>query len=118
MDADNGSTDADFVRFMGARTVDADSDERNCTVVNGKGVETMGLRTNASLLAVANQYGAIFVGAATGFRWALLADLRAASVAGTTSEAAAAALHEGASSTAPPFYLSINADEGFNFWIV
>ena len=109
MKAEDGSTDADFIRFMGGRIVDADSDERNCTVVNGKAMGS--LRTDASLLAVSNRYGSIFVGSTQGFRWAWLSELRTGSKAGTTSDTAAAAMHEGASHTKPPFLLALNSDD-------
>ena len=71
---DEPSTDIDFIRFLGVRIVDADSDERAAKVVEG--AASLGLRADASLLAVSNRYGAIFIGTADGFKWAWLAELR------------------------------------------
>ena len=107
--ADEPSTDIDFVRFLGVRIVDAESDERACKVVEGS--SDLGLRTDASLLAISNRYGAIFVGGAQGCRWAWLAELRAACVAGADPEAAATALCDCVTERGTPFVISLNADE-------
>ena len=105
---DDPSSDADFIRFLGVRIVDAESDERACKIVDG--AANLNLPVTASLLAVSNKYGAIFVGTATGFSWAMTADLRNASAATSSPEDAAAALRPVASGGKPHF-LGINADD-------
>ena len=110
--SDEPSTDVDFVRFLGARVVDADTDERNCKVVDG--TENLNLRHDASLLAISNRYGALFVGAASGFRWAWLSELREACASGGLStEAAAATLHsvDVEMGGGLPFALALSADD-------
>ena len=105
---DEPSTDIDFIRFLGVRIVDADSDERAAKVVEG--AASLGLRADASLLAVSNRYGAIFIGTADGFKWAWLAELRDTCAAGCPLEQASGVLHTVSTAGDKPFSLSLNAD--------
>ena len=86
--ADDPSTDIDFIRFMGVRIVDAESEERGCKIIDYFRTGQPQGKTDASLLAIANKYGVIFVGTADGFQWASLADLRAVCAAGSDPLAA------------------------------
>ena len=48
--ADDPSTDIDFIRFMGVRIVDAESEERGCKIIDSPGQASLGVKTDASLL--------------------------------------------------------------------
>ena len=71
----------------------------------------MGLRADASLLAVSDRFGVLFAGTAGGFKWAWLADLRTACSATSTQEHAADTFHDVPVAGASPFALAVNADE-------
>lgn len=75
--------DADFVRFFGRRVTDPENDQRDCKVHDGE--QNLGLRSDASLLAIANRYGALLMGAKGGLQWAWLAGLRKCCQAGSES---------------------------------
>lgn len=63
-----------FLKFVGKRVTDAGSDERDFKIIEPAG--RLALPADASLLAISNKYGAIFVGSTTGFSWSMLPDLR------------------------------------------
>ena len=65
--ADAPDVNVDFIRFFGRRLVEAETDERDCKVLDGNG--NLSLRADASLLAVSNRHGVLFVGMADGLSW-------------------------------------------------
>ena len=66
------SVEVDFVRFLGRKS-ESDEDGKTAHVSVGQG--KLGLKPDASLLAVSNHFGALFAGTKTGFRWCWMADL-------------------------------------------
>lgn len=106
------TSEIDFVRFVGARVVDATSDERDCKVLVGDVEHKQGLRPDASLLAVSARYGVLFAGGHSGLRWAWLAKLREACAADASPDLASKSLHAVAPDLlAAPFSLSLSADD-------
>ena len=106
------SVDIDFVRFFGRRLVDAETDERDCKVLDGTG--SLALRADARLLAISNQHQAAFVGTKDGLSWAWMSELRAGCAPGAGySQASAAALRAvpgaGAALGGAPFELALSA---------
>lgn len=68
--------ECEFLRFVGKRVTDPGTDERDFTIIDA--TANLGLRADATLLAISNKYGAIFAGTSGGFQWAWLSELRAA----------------------------------------
>ena len=98
------------MRFLGRRVEDAENDVRNCKVHTGPG--NLGLRADASLLAISNRFGALFMGGKGTLRWGWLAGLWRRCEPGNkdadaSSELTTVTLPGGA----PPFALALCADE-------
>ena len=102
-------TEVDFVRYVGARVVDEGNDERSCKIVDGSC--NLGLRPDASLLAISNRHGVIFSGTSDGFRWAWLADVRSACASGIAPDVAADQFVDGATAIGAPMLLSLNCED-------
>jgi hypothetical protein len=109
MSAAESQVEVDFVRYVGVRVVDAGSDERGCKIVDG--ARNVGLRADAALLAISNQFGVIFIGTADGFQWGWLARLRGTCAADVGIDVAASKLTAGANGLASPFILALSSSD-------
>lgn len=99
--------EVDFLRFFGRRNADAEGEEKDANVLVGPG--SLGLRSDVSVLAISNRFGALIAGTAGGFKWAWLKELRACCVPG--GEAGAAAAFHGVACGGQPLCLRLNSDE-------
>jgi hypothetical protein len=99
--------EVDFLRFFGRRNADAEGEKKDANVLVGPG--SLGLRSDVSVLAISNRFGALLAGTAGGFRWAWLKELRACCVPG--GEAGVAAAFHSVACGGPPLCLRLNCDE-------
>ena len=86
--AENEPLECTFIQFVGKRVTDVGTDHRDSIVCardsriplaalpDGTATGNLGLRADASLLAVSNRFGALFAGTPSGFRFVSLAALR------------------------------------------
>jgi len=107
MASEDPDVEVDFLRFIGRRSADAEGEEKSANVLVGAG--SLGLRSDASLLAISNRFGALIAGTAGGLRWTWLKALRSHCAPGGGG-GEAATFHEVACG-GPPLCLRFNADE-------
>eukprot|EP00967_Tisochrysis_lutea_P039945 scaffold47909_cov30-Tisochrysis_lutea.AAC.1 len=114
MPSDDPEIEVDFLRFFGLRSADTEGEDKDANVLVGTG--SLGLRADASLLAVSNRFGLLFAGTANGFRWASLKELREHCKPG--GEGGAAATFHAVSCAGKPLCLRLNADDSLLATIV
>ena len=107
---DESSVGVDFIRFLGRRVADPEIDALDCKVHNGG--RNLGYRSDASLLAITNRFGALFFVGSNGLQWAWLEELRQRCKPGNDTISAEEQLHTVAwLHNEPPFAICLNADE-------
>ncbi len=103
--ADAGDCEVDFIRYFGLAS--GEGEQKDARVQVGAG--NLGLRPDASLLALSNRYGVLFAGTPDGLRWSRVDALRACARRGGVGESDASIFNHDAFGA--PFALALNSDE-------